>query len=511
MLGMTNRDEVVSPATEKPTPAAVLRLIAKADGQPWFASRHAAETHTDRDALDDPLNRLRVAGLIRVATWVRGEGQGYVLTPEGEKALATDAAIPDTPPDEAATTEVPQLQPDSPAEPEVPPASSLALDPRPALVVPVLLVANLLWFFVGLVLVLRAGFPVWQHLSEGNKEVLHRTGAVSGADLLDGQWWRLASSCFVHIGGAHLLFNLFALVMVGPLAELLWGRWRLAVIYLVSGVAGSCLAMALKPDSLLAGASGAIWGLLMSLVAWFMLFHRYLPADVVADSTRRLMVVIVLNVMFSFLPGISWQGHLGGAVAGFSTAVLLNAMRFGDRWRQFVALTLLLSFAATCAGGLVLAMNRSEPWVAYRQRLADDRTRQAAKLAAEAFDRDVVPLLEQLPPDRVKPLTDRAFSQLTRPGARRNPTIVAELRAKFTELKAAADSAVGHLATPPVGVKEIDEHRGRARAFAEARSRSFALVLAMLDSPAIPDDAAWSEWGKSRRTADALWEQIRKK
>ena len=521
MPGMTNRDEVDSPSTDdltplpgesgkappgSPTPAAVLGWIAGARGQPWFPSQHAAHTNTDRDSLDVPLNLLRISELIRVATWVRGAGQGYVLTSEGETALATGAGIPS-----ASAEPVGAGPPAIPDDPPSRPVFSLALDPRPPLVVPALFVANLLWFFVGLVIVLRAGQPVWPYLSEGNKEVLHRIGAVSGSTLLEGEWWRLATSCFVHIGGAHLLFNLFALVMVGPLAELLWGRWRLVVIYLLSGLAGSCLAMALKPDSLLAGASGAIWGVLMSLVAWFMLFRPYLPPDVVADSTRRLTVVIVLNAMLSFLPGISWQGHLGGAAAGFVAAWLLNAMRFGDRPRRVLAFALLLALAVGSVGGLVLAMNRGQSWAAYRQKVADDQHRLAAATAAVAFDRDVAPLIEQLPPELVKPVEDKAVFQLIRPGERRNAARVAEVRAKLTELKSAADAAVAHLAVPSVGVEAVDRYRERAKAFAEARSGSLALLLAMFDSPAIPDDNAWAAWTTSRRNANVLWVQFRQR
>ncbi len=519
MRGMANRDEVDSPATDdltplpgesgkghpgSPTPATVLGWVAAARGQPWFPSQHAADTHTDRDALDVPLNLLRVAELIRVETWVRGTGQGYVLTPEGETALATGAGIPGK--------SFEPVGPGPSAIPDDPPLRftfSLPLDPRPPLVVPVLFVANLLWFFVGLVIVLRAGQPVWPYLSEGNKEVLHRIGAVSGPALLDGEWWRLASSCFVHIGGAHLLFNLFALVMVGPLAELLWGRWRLVIIYMLSGLAGSCLAMALKPDSLLAGASGAIWGLLLSLVAWFILFRQYLPRDVVADSTRRLTIVIVLNAMFSFLPGISWQGHLGGAVAGFVSAWLLNAMRFGDQLRRILAFLLLLALPVASVGGVILAMKRGDAWAGYRQRSAEEEHRQAALAAAVAFDRDVAPLIEQLPPELVKPFEDKAVIQLIRSGERRNAARVAEIRAKLTELKGAADTAVARLAVPSSGVEAIDRYRERAKAFAEARAKSFALLLAMLDSPAIPDDKTWAAWTAARRNANALWVQFR--
>ena len=152
-----------------------------------------------------------------------------------------------------------------------------------------------LWFFVCAVVSIRWGLTPTRALSEGHPPVLHRFGAVSGLDLLKGEWWRLISCCFVHFGAFHLVVNMLALAMMGPLAELLWGRGRLVIIYFVSGLAGSALAMALRPDSVLAGASGAIWGIQMSLFAWLFTFRQRLPPDLVSDWFRRLCVVFALN------------------------------------------------------------------------------------------------------------------------------------------------------------------------------------------------------------------------
>src|SRR5512144_606640 len=127
MQGMSTGDEVGSPATGHstpappqmegltlpcapaadgpPTPVNVLRWVAAAKGEPWFPSRHAAQTGGDRDALDEPLAALRDAGLVRVEAWVRGQGQGYVLTPEGCEAVSTGAGVP------ASSSEVPAAAP----------------------------------------------------------------------------------------------------------------------------------------------------------------------------------------------------------------------------------------------------------------------------------------------------------------------------------------------------------------------------------------------------------------
>jgi rhomboid protease GluP len=547
MLGMDTANEVDSPATARPTapptpggeivlplepadrgpptPAAVLRWIAAAKGEPWFPSRHAAATGTDRDSLDEPLNALRVAGLVRVETWVRGLGQGYVPTPEGLDAAAAGLSLTNP---ASAAIELPSTSP--PAEPVAPgvldadrrTTTRLGLDPRPPLVVPLLLIANVACFFVGLVGAIRGGYPVGKYLVEGHTYILHRLGAVNGEDLLNGEWWRLFTSCFVHIGGLHLLVNLFALAMMGPLAELLWGRWRLAVIYAVSGLAGSCLAMAIQPTATLAGASGAIWGLLASLAAWLLLFRKHLPSDVAGDWARRLWLVFILNAGVSFLPGISWQAHLGGGVAGFIAAWLLNAVRFNTGTRRLVAAALLVAMPVACFGGLFVAIKWSGRWEGHRRMLAVKqerqaererqaeaeregqaaRERQAESLAAiQAYLKDVGAHLDKLSPRVVAPVEEHAKLQLVL----RRKQALAEVRVEVNELKASADAIAGHTDAPAVGSEAFGLFRTRVKAFAEARSKSLALLLQMIDSPDAP---AWAAWNESRHAANELWNTL---
>lgn len=535
MPDMGNRDEPPHPPPPTPTPAVVLGWVAAAADGPWFPSQHAADTNTDRDALDAPLNLVRLAGLVKVAAWVRGRGQGYVLTPEGKAAAATGEGIPapGQPPAPGPVAALSAIPEDRPAP--VPFTPLPGIDHRRPLVVPALVIANVLWFFVAAVLALRLGEPLGQFLNHGNGPVAHRTGAVTGDDLIRGEWWRLASSCFAHLNLAHILMNMVALVMMGPLVELLWGRWRVAVIYTMSGLAGSCLAMALRPDVLLMGASGAIWGLMMAVVAWFVLYRDRLPPVLAANWGRRLLLVVLINGAASFLPGISWEGHFGGGLAGFVTAWLVNAVRVGKRPRRLAALGLLLLLPVACVGGLVAMKDRSERWAAARERPeienrlkaeAEARTEavrrhreavaefvarmKAAEAAREAYNRDVVPLLTRLGPDTLDAAQKRANVLLLRPGPRRDPMATADVRARLAALKGAADAAAAHLAAPPVGSEAIDARRTRAKAFADARSKSLELLLDMLGADAIPTEAAWDAWGAARKAADAAWADLNK-
>src|SRR5262249_23670361 len=89
------------------------------------------------------------------------------------------------------------------------------------------------------------------------------------------------------------------------------------------------------PRSLLVGASGALCGLLLSLAVWVILNRRYLPPALTSSLIRNVGINTVLIAFISFLPGVSWAGHLGGAVAGAAVAVPLNLQRFGaglQRW-----------------------------------------------------------------------------------------------------------------------------------------------------------------------------------
>jgi membrane associated rhomboid family serine protease len=130
----------------------------------------------------------------------------------------------------------------------------------------------------------------------------------------DGQLYRLGTSAFMHYGPTHLLFNMWALYVVGLPLEMWLGRLRFGALYALSALGGSVLVYLLAPlDSATAGASGAVFGLFGAV---FVVAHR------LNLSVRSISWVIVINLVFTFvLPligslSISWQGHLGGLVTG---------------------------------------------------------------------------------------------------------------------------------------------------------------------------------------------------
>jgi membrane associated rhomboid family serine protease len=152
-------------------------------------------------------------------------------------------------------------------------------------------------------------------------------GPVQG--IAAGQWYRLITSAFLPpatglggLGFLDILFNMWALVVVGPSLEQLLGRVRFITVYLLSAIAGGVAFFLLGQSYVLAlGASGAVFGL---FGAWFVVARR-LRLDV-----RGIVVIIAINLAFSLLyrSTIAWQDHIGGLVVGvLTTAAFVYAPR----------------------------------------------------------------------------------------------------------------------------------------------------------------------------------------
>jgi membrane associated rhomboid family serine protease len=160
----------------------------------------------------------------------------------------------------------------------------------------------------------QAGNPVYNYMSR-----LFRELSLVPVLVHDGEWWRVLTSGFLHIGPIHLVLNMLALWMLGRDVEMVLGRGRFLALYLVSMLGGAAAVMLFSaPEQPVAGASGAVFGLMGALVV--VLRRLRAPAG-------QLFGIIGINVIFSFtIGGISWEGHLGGLVIGAAaTAALVYA------------------------------------------------------------------------------------------------------------------------------------------------------------------------------------------
>jgi membrane associated rhomboid family serine protease len=170
-------------------------------------------------------------------------------------------------------------------------------------------------------------------------------GALQG--VAEGQYYRLISSAFLPppglsgFGPLDILFNMWALILVGPALEKLLGPVRFIAVYLVSALGGSVMFYLIGPSYVEAlGASGAIFGL---FGAWFVVARR-LRLD-----SRAIVTIIVLNLVIGFtVHGIAWQAHVGGILAG---GLLTAAYAYAPRANRA-----LIQGAATAAIVAILAI-----------------------------------------------------------------------------------------------------------------------------------------------------------
>jgi rhomboid protease GluP len=158
-----------------------------------------------------------------------------------------------------------------------------------------------------------------------NPQVLYAFGANEPISVLrQGEWWRLFTSMFLHIGFAHVLLNGWALFQLGALYEMAVGSPRMLGVYLASGLAGSVASVLWRTEGLSAGASGAIFGLLGAMIA-FLLRRRDRLTPYAKSLLSQLVVWAGINVFFGFSIGaIDNAAHLGGCAAGFLLGLLVQ-------------------------------------------------------------------------------------------------------------------------------------------------------------------------------------------
>jgi membrane associated rhomboid family serine protease len=185
-------------------------------------------------------------------------------------------------------------------------------------------------------------------------EIRHMTGALRETSVQEGEWWRLLTCCFVHIGAIHLLINMWVLHSVGPMLERVFGSVRYALLFLVSGIAGSAAVVFYHPPDgpgvQLAGASGAICGLIGALLAWVWLNRSYIAQA--SEWLRNIFVNIVLLTLISLIPQVSGTAHLGGGLAGLALAVPLNFQRFGTSEQRWLGLVGTVALVVLLAGSI---------------------------------------------------------------------------------------------------------------------------------------------------------------
>lgn len=145
----------------------------------------------------------------------------------------------------------------------------------------------------------------------------------------NGEIYRLITCMFLHADIMHIVFNMYALYLLGPIVERYYGKVRFLLIYFISGLLGSLFSCVFMSSNTYAiGASGAIFGLLGS-IAYFTYYYR---ATLQGLLRSQIMPVIIINLGLGlFIPGIDISAHIGGLIGGILTSM---AIGIGDKGRK---------------------------------------------------------------------------------------------------------------------------------------------------------------------------------
>lgn len=183
-------------------------------------------------------------------------------------------------------------------------------------VTPVLLGLNVAIF--GLMLI-RGIHPMTPDIDS-----LIQWGANYGPKTTGGEWWRMLTAMFLHIGVLHLLFNMVALWNIGGFLERLLGAAGFLILYLLSGLLGSVASVAWNPFVVSAGASGAIFGLFGGLLGFLVRYRDTMPPAFLAALRTNTLAFLGYNLIFGFVQeGIDMAAHLGGLAGGFVCGLVL--------------------------------------------------------------------------------------------------------------------------------------------------------------------------------------------
>jgi rhomboid protease GluP len=191
-------------------------------------------------------------------------------------------------------------------------------------------------------------------------EVLYRWGGNLGVLTVQGEWWRLLTSMFLHAGLIHLAFNGYFLWVIGRVTEQVFGKTAFVLIYLGSGLIASLVSLLWQPMVVSVGASGALFGVFGAFLGFTLRRRDVLPEAFVKHVYRNALILIGLNLVIGLsVSNIDIAAHIGGLLAGLGIGWLLAKLAEArpkqgqDRdaiRRQAVGLTTLATLAVLGIG-----------------------------------------------------------------------------------------------------------------------------------------------------------------
>ncbi|MBX3031414.1 MAG: rhomboid family intramembrane serine protease [Chloroflexi bacterium] len=183
------------------------------------------------------------------------------------------------------------------------------------------------------ILMITVAISVFTFLADDG--TVYRFLRLSKVGVADGEYWRLFTVVLVHGGWIHLLLNMYALFLIGPTVEALYGPVRFLGIYLACAAAGSAASYVFSAAPNSVGASGAIFGLFGVLLVADRV-HKPALTRQARNLTMQIGVLIAVNLVIGFsIPAIDNAAHVGGLIAGCWLGLALvprDALTLGSFW-----------------------------------------------------------------------------------------------------------------------------------------------------------------------------------
>ncbi|MFC3039066.1 rhomboid family intramembrane serine protease [Virgibacillus xinjiangensis] len=170
---------------------------------------------------------------------------------------------------------------------------------------------------------------------------LIKYGAKYNPAVIDGEWWRILTSMFLHIGFLHLFMNMLAMYYIGSLTERIYGNSRFLAIYMLAGIGGGLASFAFTVN-VSAGASGALFGLFGALL-FFGVPHKKVFFQTIG---MNIVILVGINIVFGLaVPQIDNGAHMGGLIAGFIAAAIVYLPKERKMLIQVLAMSTYLFMA----------------------------------------------------------------------------------------------------------------------------------------------------------------------
>lgn len=252
-----------------------------------------------------------------------------------------------------------ELNPTSKAAKEVDKFWSIFIPKKDFFITPIIIGINVVLFLLMVITSMKA-----ETIMQPDNETLLTWGANFKPYTLDGQWWRLFTSIFEHIGIFHLVMNMYALLYAGIFLEPLLGRIRFTAAYIVTGLFASLASLWWHDSSIGAGASGAIFGMYGVFLA--LLLTNLIEKTVRQQLLKSIGIFIALNIVIGISSGfVDNAAHLGGLISGFFIGFVLYFSLLQPFNKMREAIVCLLLFIAIGTASFVIIPKINNPVGSY--------------------------------------------------------------------------------------------------------------------------------------------------